>query len=951
MKEKNEHSPAPRARTNPDDEATVSPSSGTRPRARGTEAIRVEGGEKRLGPYRILEEIGRGGMGVVYRAEHPELKRTVALKVMIAGEDASEEAVKRFHREAEAVAKLGHHPNIVPVYDIGAEQSVHYIAMHYVEGKPLDRLIDEGEVAPKRAAVLADKAACALQHAHDHGVLHRDIKPSNILVTGEGEPQITDFGLAKDVRSDSRVTVSGSTIGTPQYMPPEQADGRIAEIDARSDVYALGATLYEMLTLRPPFEGATVINVITRVMVEEPVAPRKKNPAVPRDLETICLKCLEKERDRRYETAKELAEDLDRFLDSEPIRARPPSLLYRLSRRVRRRPGVTLMGAVTAAALTALVLLWAFGASDGARWRQVFEQDFDGDALRGEWSVQEGEWSVEDGVLSGKAMKNADATLLFLPTFGPDVRVEYECWAGNPLFPGECSCILASRMPNGMWEGYYVAFGANNNSRSAVGVFGNVPKPPQRPRFENGNDEVVVTSARRTSPHRIRVERRGNRVSLFVDDFETPAVAYVDRDGSARPRAFSVGFYSYGSSVFFDRLRIFEWIPAGEVRERRRGIRYEVLNQRLKAGERETLVSAFERMADEGGPFSLQAAKDLALLECLGGNHDAALDRIRALSGRSSSDWKPPVKTFFHAALERLKNRHLDREYRTYLEAFVSLFPGQEKKALLGYAYLFARFLEGGAEADALAVGEKGFRICLGRYDEDRTEEMVGQYTLLLMRAGRAGEARKRLRSWEARHRVKASWNRAKYDAAYYRGNLEFAAGDRDGAMTDFMKALPWTGHPYRSRDALGGCLACGLADSALESRAEEAIRVAEEQFPKDRWMVVLSIWYVAHGEFERARDLLETLAERRGEAKVKPLAPCVLFLEEEDSGDFLEHRRALDAECCLFLAARREREGKGGDAAKLYRRCLDLPPSIVSMAKDHLIPLAAKRRLEALGK
>ncbi|MHC5079042.1 MAG: serine/threonine-protein kinase [Planctomycetota bacterium] len=215
-----------------------------------------------IGPYRILGEIGRGGMGVVYRARHRELKRTVALKVMIAGEDASTEAIQRFHREAEAVAKLGHHPHIVPVYEFGQEGNRHFFALHYVEGQSLDRKIKAGEITPRRAATIAKKVALALHHAHENGVLHRDVKPQNILLTQAGEPQVTDFGLARVVESEAQVTRSGFTLGTPQYMPPEQAAGDHPHIDARSDVYSLGAALYEMATGQPPFQGATTLHVL-----------------------------------------------------------------------------------------------------------------------------------------------------------------------------------------------------------------------------------------------------------------------------------------------------------------------------------------------------------------------------------------------------------------------------------------------------------------------------------------------------------------------------------------------------------------------------------------------------------------------------------------------------------------------------------------------------------------
>ncbi|MHC5039779.1 MAG: protein kinase domain-containing protein [Planctomycetota bacterium] len=357
-------------------------------------------GKGAIGPYRILSEIGRGGMGVVYKAYHPELKRTVALKVLIAGEDASEGAISRFHHEAEAVAKLGHHPNIVPIYDIGQvvgafrETPLHYIAMHYVEGKSLDRMIDDGEITPKQAAVITKKLAEALAHAHSHGILHRDIKPANVLMgmqeglrgsetpnlksqiptksqipnlndTGESglQPMLTDFGLAKDVASETKITRSGSTIGTPAYMPPEQAAGRLSEIDERSDVYSLGATFYEMLTSLPPFEAVSVIEMIQKVLLSDPKSPRKANPDVDRDLETLCLKCLEKRPEKRFQSARELAKDLGRTLEGRPILARPASTWEKVMKRARRNKmatagiGVAVL-ALIAGAVAGGIALW-----------------------------------------------------------------------------------------------------------------------------------------------------------------------------------------------------------------------------------------------------------------------------------------------------------------------------------------------------------------------------------------------------------------------------------------------------------------------------------------------------------------------------------------------------------------------------------------------------------------
>ncbi|MHC4778409.1 MAG: bifunctional serine/threonine protein kinase/MFS transporter [Planctomycetota bacterium] len=325
-----------------------------------------------------MGEIGRGGMGVVYKALDTKLKRTVALKVLIAGEDASEEAITRFHREAEAVAKLGHHPNIVPVHDIGAEGNRHYFAMHYVEGKPLDRMIDDDEITPKRAAEITRQIAEALAHAHANGIIHRDIKPANILMspstsasepetgnskieTSGWQPRVTDFGLAKDVQADSSLTGSGVTLGTPQYMPPEQADGRIEEISPLSDVYSLGCTLYEMLTRSPPFEGATVIEVLKQVLLDDPEPPRARNPAVPADLQTICLKCLEKDGADRYGSAGDLADDIGRFLVGDSILAKPAGSLGRIWRKAKQNRLAFAQAAVIFVALALFTVIYLRG--------------------------------------------------------------------------------------------------------------------------------------------------------------------------------------------------------------------------------------------------------------------------------------------------------------------------------------------------------------------------------------------------------------------------------------------------------------------------------------------------------------------------------------------------------------------------------------------------------------
>lgn len=322
-----------------------------------------------LGPYLLQGELGRGGMGVVYQALDQQLRRVVALKVLIAGEDASDMAVARFQLEAEAVAKLGQHPNIVPVFDIGRQGRLQYFSMEFVEGRPLDQLIAGAEITPKRAATLTLGICQGLARAHDQGILHRDIKPANILIDKQGIPKITDFGLAKDLDEDSGLTQSGVTMGSPLYMSPEQANGETELIDQRSDIYSMGVALYEMLTGTPPFQGKTTLALIQKILMEEPEDPRSRNPSIDVDLASICLKSMEKERERRYQNVGEIIADLQAYLDGRPVSAKPVTQRRRLMLWIRRNRATALMSAVASLALfaalgTAVWFSWVKGIMD-----------------------------------------------------------------------------------------------------------------------------------------------------------------------------------------------------------------------------------------------------------------------------------------------------------------------------------------------------------------------------------------------------------------------------------------------------------------------------------------------------------------------------------------------------------------------------------------------------------
>jgi tetratricopeptide (TPR) repeat protein len=320
------------------------------PAADGAGRVQVPG-------YEVLGLLGRGGMGVVYLARQVALNRLVALKMIRAGDEANPADLARFRSEAAAVARL-QHPNIVQIHEVGERDGLPYFSLEYVEGGTLARKLQATPQPARDAARLMETLARAMHVAHQRGIVHRDLKPANVLLTSDGTPKISDFGLAKRLDDAAGPTVSGAIMGTPSYMAPEQAGGSSRRIGPAADVYALGAILYEMLTGRPPFKGATVYDTVLQVLREEPVAPRRLQSTVPRDLDTICVKCLQKLPARRYPDAAALADDLRRFLAGEPIRARPVSSWERAVKWARRRPA-------QAAAAGALVLALLGGVAGG----------------------------------------------------------------------------------------------------------------------------------------------------------------------------------------------------------------------------------------------------------------------------------------------------------------------------------------------------------------------------------------------------------------------------------------------------------------------------------------------------------------------------------------------------------------------------------------------------------
>lgn len=332
---------------------------------------------RKVADYELIREIARGGMGVVYQARQAIPPRMVALKLMLFGANAAPELVKRFQLEASAAAVLKH-PNIVSIYEVGMRDGEYFIAMEYIEGANLSVLARTRTLTPRQTAQYLRAVAQAIEYAHERGILHRDLKPSNVIVGPDDQPRVTDFGLAKRLASHpsadnsfadrlwgglledgESLTVSGQILGSPGFMPPEQARGARGKVDRRSDVYSLGAMLYHLLTGRPPFGGGSVSETLRQVESQEPIAPRLLNPGIPFDLETVCLKCLEKDPNRRYQTAGQLAEELDRFLRGQPLHARPVGRLDKLQRWGRRNPMASaFFGTVCFALLLALWLLY-----------------------------------------------------------------------------------------------------------------------------------------------------------------------------------------------------------------------------------------------------------------------------------------------------------------------------------------------------------------------------------------------------------------------------------------------------------------------------------------------------------------------------------------------------------------------------------------------------------------
>jgi|GEM_PF-3101628 len=506
-----------------------------------------------VGRFRITGRLGAGAFGVVYRAEDPQLRRPVALKVLLGkhlGEDASVQ-LRRFVQEARIAANLTH-PNIVQIYDAGTDGEYFYYAMELVEGRSLTSLIRDHPdgLPPKEAAHLLLQVALGLAEAHRHGIVHRDVKPGNILLNDAGQVKVTDFGLALDAASDSSLTRTGDVLGTALYLAPEQAAGRSHQLTAAADVHALGAIGYELLTGRALFAGEHFINTILKVLDAAPQPFARRGVRVPYDLETILLKCLEKAPERRYRDAGELAADLRRFLDFEAISARRAGWWYRGRKKIRKYR-LPLAAAAVAVGALSLALLFGLGLLDrlsrfAAGWQLATQADFNQNRLPPGWQVVSGQAQVTNGRLEGRGDPNFGFIVL-LPGQCPDiVRLEYEAWfeAGSGLGPdcSDLSCALHCDPGNPVDTGYLLQFGALYNRRSQICRDG-----PDL--VQNGSAAARITPGRK---HHVVAEHVGEYLRLEVDGTEILRLRDFFPAGGGH-----AALYSWGAGARFDNVRLF----------------------------------------------------------------------------------------------------------------------------------------------------------------------------------------------------------------------------------------------------------------------------------------------------------------------------------------------------------------------------------------------------------
>lgn len=505
---------------------------------------------QRISDYKIIGTIGHGAMGVVYEAYQPSLKRKVAIKVIPNSLSAFTEIVKRFEIEATSAAQL-RHPNIVTILEFGKDKHIYFYAMEYIQGETLEDKLKKEKISLEEALNIIVQVGEGLNYAHEHGIIHRDIKPSNIIIDEEGHPLIADFGLAK-VEATEEIT-SNKVIGTPSYMSPEQANPELKnKLDKRSDIFSLGVLLYRILIGEVPFKGRSNLEIIKKIVEQDPRYPRKANPEIPVDIEAVILKAMEKSPDKRYQTVREFIDDINRFRNGELVLARRPTSFDRMIRRIRKYKFLSM-------AIAAIVIISGSSGSyiisqkilEMAKWAPIFEDDFNRQEIGSNWEAFAGKriidtredhsvWKIENGELSVQSWENAFIILKKIPVSG-DLKMTFDAYTVPP-HDNNIQCFISDEART---TGYVFHIGGWKNQKTAI-------TKGYAPNILNQTSLLKVEPNRK---YKIRVEKVGKDVRLFVDN--RLILRIVDYMPFISMENQYAGLDTWGSHVRFDNFKLY----------------------------------------------------------------------------------------------------------------------------------------------------------------------------------------------------------------------------------------------------------------------------------------------------------------------------------------------------------------------------------------------------------
>jgi serine/threonine protein kinase len=549
-----------------------------------------------LGPYKIERHIGQGGMGFVYEALDTRLNRRVALKTIESGSEISEQIISRFRQEARNAAKL-RHINIVSVHDVGRDHGFDYFTMDLIEGATLEKWRENSETTIRQLVVIVEKVARGLHYAHEQGILHRDVKPGNVMIDETGEPKIMDFGLARNTKDSSNLTLSGSVVGTPAYMAPEQTMGLSTELGPSVDIWGLGVMLYELLTKKSPFDTGNVYQTIYAVLHNEPVAPRKLNKNIPSDLDAIILKCLEKEPARRYGTAAAFADDLKLWLEGSSISVRRATWWEKMVKRLQQNRAISMdefmreQQARRRIEARKMELESRVESEAKQEWRLVFSDDFTNPDLETRWEKYGGNWEIQDGEL--RVWGGEPQIVYVRKEIWGDVRLEFECRQESEYLCDITCFIHALPLKNrkkACESGYTFAFGAANNTRSFI-------EKPRKRLWDKLGLSII-----RGTRYRIAVEKRGSKLSFSINDVLQCEVD--DEEILTGVERTSVGFYNWRADTRYNNVKIYQLgAPV-------KGDLLDVAQRQLDRGRYESAVDLFQEVIDSSeDPIRIQRAR------------------------------------------------------------------------------------------------------------------------------------------------------------------------------------------------------------------------------------------------------------------------------------------------------------------------------------------------------